>query len=150
MEYSAIKREKTGSFAVLWMDLESFIQHEVRRKTSITYYHIYTESRKTVPMNLSTGQEQRHMCREWACGHSRKERVGQTESSNDVHTPPRVQQPVGAARQHGCSAQSLEGRSRRVGRRREEEGIRVYRWLTHAVVQQKPTQHRKAIILQFK
>lgn len=62
-EYSAIKREKTGSFAVLWMDLESFIQHEVGRKTSITYYHIYTESRKTVPMNLSTGQEQRHVWR---------------------------------------------------------------------------------------
>ena len=42
----------------------------------------------------------------------------------------------------GRSAQSLEGLDRRVGGRPEEEGIHVYRRLTHAAVQQKLTQHR--------
>ena len=30
--YSAIKRNKTGSFAETWMDLESVIQREVRKR----------------------------------------------------------------------------------------------------------------------
>ena len=34
----AIKRNKIGSFVGMWMDLESFIQSEVRkRKTNIVY-----------------------------------------------------------------------------------------------------------------
>ena len=34
----AIKRNKTGSFVEMWMDLESVIQSEVRkRKTNIVY-----------------------------------------------------------------------------------------------------------------
>ena len=37
----------------------------------------------------------------------------------------------------------VEGRFKR-------EGIYVYLWLIHTAVQQKPTQHCKAIILQFK
>ena len=37
----------------------------------------------------------------------------------------------------------VEGRFKR-------EGIYVHLWLIHTVVQQKPTQHCKAIILQFK
>ena len=34
------------------------------------YYHIYMEPRKMLPMNLSSGQEQRHRYREWICGQS--------------------------------------------------------------------------------
>ena len=34
--YSAIKRNKVGSFVEMWMDLESVIQSEVR-KTNIVY-----------------------------------------------------------------------------------------------------------------
>ena len=30
--YSAIKRNETGSFVEMWMDLESVIQSEVRQK----------------------------------------------------------------------------------------------------------------------
>ena len=36
--YSAIKRNKTGSFVEMWMDLESVIQSKARkRKTDIVY-----------------------------------------------------------------------------------------------------------------
>ena len=36
--YSAIKRNEIGSFVEMWMDLESVIQSEVRkRKTNIIY-----------------------------------------------------------------------------------------------------------------
>ena len=36
--YSAIKRNEIGSFVEMWMDLESVIQSEVRkRKTNISY-----------------------------------------------------------------------------------------------------------------
>ena len=36
--YSAIKRNEIGSFVEMWMDLESVIQSEVRkRKTNIVY-----------------------------------------------------------------------------------------------------------------
>ena len=38
----------------------------------------------------------------------------------------------------------------KVGGRFKREGLYVYLWLTHADVWQKPTQHRKAIILQLK
>ena len=37
-----------------------------------------------------------------------------------------------------------------VGGRLKKEGIYVYFWLIHIVVQQKPTQHCKAMILQLK
>ena len=37
--YSAIKRNEIGSFAEMWMDLETVIQSEVswKRKTNIVY-----------------------------------------------------------------------------------------------------------------
>ena len=37
--YSAIKRNKTGSFVKMWMDLETVIQSEVsqKEKTNIVY-----------------------------------------------------------------------------------------------------------------
>ena len=37
-----------------------------------------------------------------------------------------------------------------VGGRLKREGISVYSWLIHIVLQQKPMQHCKAIILQLK
>ena len=37
-----------------------------------------------------------------------------------------------------------------VGGRFEREGTCAYRWLIHVDLRQKPTQHGKAIILQFK
>ena len=39
--YSAIKRNETGSFVVMWMDLESIIQSEVSQKEK-NKYHIVT------------------------------------------------------------------------------------------------------------
>ena len=36
-----------------------------------------------------------------------------------------------------------------VGRRLDREGASIYLWLIHLDVQQKPTQHSKAIILQI-
>ena len=38
--YSAIKRNKTGSFVVMWMNLESVIQSEVSQKEK-NKYHTY-------------------------------------------------------------------------------------------------------------
>ena len=39
--YSAIKRNKTGSFVETWMDLETAIQSEVSQKKE-NKYHIFT------------------------------------------------------------------------------------------------------------
>ena len=36
--YSAIKRNKTGSFVEMWMDLESVIQSEVSQKEKNKYH----------------------------------------------------------------------------------------------------------------
>ena len=45
--YSAIKRNETELFVVRWMDLETVIQSEVRkRKTNTVCSHIYMESKK--------------------------------------------------------------------------------------------------------
>ena len=58
MDYSAIKRNKIWSFLETWMDLETVIQSEVRkRKTNIVYKRIYVEPRKTAPMNWFAGQK---------------------------------------------------------------------------------------------
>ena len=56
--YSAIKRKEIGSFVETWMDLETVIESEVRkRKTNIVYFHIYVEPRKMVQMNWFAGQK---------------------------------------------------------------------------------------------
>ena len=49
-------------------------------------------------------------------------------------------------RQHQAEGWDLGG----VWERLKREGIYVYLWLIHVVVWQKPTQHRKATILQLK
>ena len=61
--YSAKERNKTGSFIVMWMNLESVIQSEVCQKEKSKYYilmYIYVVSRKLGLMNLFAGQEERY------------------------------------------------------------------------------------------
>ena len=56
-EILVIKRNKIGSFVVMWMKLESVIQSEVSQKEKIKYgilTHIYG-SRKLVLMNIFAG-----------------------------------------------------------------------------------------------
>ena len=77
--YSAIKKNKSESIIMRWMNLEPIVQSEVSQKEKNKLF-IYMESRKMMLMNLFAGQEWRHRRREWACGHSRGwERVGQIE-----------------------------------------------------------------------
>ena len=50
------KRNAFESVLVRWMNLEPVIQSEVKkRKSNFVYYHIYTESRKMILMNLFAG-----------------------------------------------------------------------------------------------
>ena len=51
--YSAIKRNGFESVLVRWMNLKPVKQSQ---KNKYLYNHIYTESRKTVLMNLLTGR----------------------------------------------------------------------------------------------
>ena len=56
--YSAITRNESGSFVQMWMDPESVIQSEIRkRKTNIVYQCMYVQSRKMVQMNLIPGHK---------------------------------------------------------------------------------------------
>ena len=70
MEYSsAIRRNKTGSFVVMWMDPQSVIQSEVRKKKKYCILtHLLTESRKKALLNLFAGHEWRLRRIEWICG----------------------------------------------------------------------------------
>ena len=66
----------------MWMDLETVMQSEVNQKEGNSYRILtHMESRKVVPMNLFTGQEQRPRCREQMCGHGAKERDGMNWTS---------------------------------------------------------------------
>ena len=54
--YSAIKRNTFESVLMRWMNLEPIIQNEVSQKEKEKYHiltHIYMESKKMVPKNLS-------------------------------------------------------------------------------------------------
>ena len=66
--YSAIKRNKSRSFVVMWMDLELVIQSKASQKERESKCHIltqiYMESRKRVQINLFAGRN-----REGTCGH---------------------------------------------------------------------------------
>ena len=57
--YSAIKRNKIGLFAVMWMDLESVRTDwsKSEREKQVLYINAYREPRKMLLMNLSAGQE---------------------------------------------------------------------------------------------
>ena len=60
--YSTIKRNKIGSFAEIWIDLETVIQSKVSRKEKNKYMLMYlcvcieSESRKMVQMSLLMGR----------------------------------------------------------------------------------------------
>ena len=66
--YSVMKRNRIGSFVEMWKDLESIIQSEIRKRKT-NKYCMCIESRKIVQVNLFAGQEKRHRCRKWMCGH---------------------------------------------------------------------------------
>ena len=75
--YSVIKRNKTESFVVMWMNLESVIHNEVKpeREKQILYINANEmESRKIVLMNLFAGQDKRGRHGEQTCEHSRGRR----------------------------------------------------------------------------
>ena len=83
--------------------------------------------------------------------------MGQTESSTEIYTLPCIKQiasgklpyNTGSSAQRsveGCTVEGSDGKG--VGRRFKR--IYVYLQLTRVIVQQKPTQHCKAIILQTK
>ena len=60
-------RSETGSFVVMWMNLESVSWNEASQKEKNRYliltHMLYMKSRKMVRMNLFVGQESR-------CGHT--------------------------------------------------------------------------------
>ena len=56
--YPAIKKNEIMPSAVIWMDLENVILSEVNlTKTNTTCYHLHTQSRKVMQMNLFTKQK---------------------------------------------------------------------------------------------
>ena len=71
--YSAIKKNKIMSLAATWMDLESVILSEVRKRKTNVWYHLYTydikmvQSKKSffkmVQINLSTKLKYSHRCK---------------------------------------------------------------------------------------
>ena len=105
-------------------------------------------------------QEQRLRCRAWACGHSRGRRGWDScESSTDLYTPPYVSQRASgellrdAGSSEQCSVMTwMDGMRGGTGARfsREWREIYTHLWLSHVVVQQRPTQHCKVIILRLK
>ena len=44
--YPTIKRNETGSFVEIWVDLDSIMQSELSQKEINIYSHIYVDSRK--------------------------------------------------------------------------------------------------------
>ena len=79
--YSAIKRNTFEYFLMRWVNLEPIIQSEVSPKEK-ELTRRYMESRKTVLMIFSAGQQWRHGSRGQTYGHGgagKKERVRRTE-----------------------------------------------------------------------
>ena len=108
-----------------------------------------------VQMNLFAGQEQRYRCSEQTLGHS-WEREGGTigrlaltyTHKNKIADGKLLYNTGSSAR---CSVMTqMGGLGGGVGGRLKRQGIHVYLWLIHFVVQQKRMQHGKAIILQLK
>ena len=102
--------------------------------------NMYVESRKMLQMNLFTGQEQRHRCREQACG----PRVGEGDKlgrGTDTHATRRATGAVGSAGRHGRLSSGLwaglEGGV--VGGRLGREGAFEHTELTHAAVHKNKT-----------
>ena len=79
--YSVIKRNKTGPFAEMWMDLETVIQKE--KKNHI----LCVESRKMMLMNIFLQSENRDTNAENKCMYTRRSGCGMDwEIGVDVYT----------------------------------------------------------------
>jgi len=113
---------------------------------------MYVESRKMLQMNLFTGREQRHRCREWACGPGWGKGTNWTVALTYTrrHVWDRSCGKRWTAREAQLRARGWP-RGRGGGREaRERRDVCTRVELTQAVVQQKPAQLRKAVILRFK
>ena len=77
--YSTIKSNAFESVLMRWMNLEPIIKNKVNQKEEkeISYInaYIYMESRKTVLMNVSTGQQLRYRHREQTYGRGEGRRI---------------------------------------------------------------------------
>ena len=63
--YSAMKRNKIGSYIKILMDLDTIILSEVSQKNKYhIYYCIYVETKTMAQMILFAKQRWRHRCRE--------------------------------------------------------------------------------------
>ena len=157
--YSAIKRNKTGSFVEMWMDLESVIQSEVSQKEKNKYRiltHICGIQKNSTdePISRARIETQKQRTGMWT---QLGEREGGTnwEIKIDIYTLPCVKQVASGNLLYstGSSAQcsvmtQMGGMGGGVRGTSKREGIYVYIQLIHFVVQQKLIQHCKEIILQ--
>ena len=74
------KRNAFETVLMRWMNLEPIIQNEVSQKEKEKYHiltHIYMESKKMVPKNLSARQKLRNRHREQTYGHGERGGVGE-------------------------------------------------------------------------
>ena len=104
-------------------------------------------------MNLFAGQEWRHRCREWTWEQIRGRRGWGEWREQHRHIYAAVCKPDAREKLLFTQEPSLVpdgGPGVQVGGRLKKEGIHVYLGPIHLAVQQKPTQHSKAITLQVK
>ena len=155
--YSAIKRNKSESVPVRWMNLEPVIQSEVSQKNKYQILmHIYgIQKDGTDYLHGSSGDvviENRLVDTEW-------EGKGGTNGKSSMETfiLPYVKQIAsgnllydsGSSNQC-CVAIQRDGMGWEMGGRFQRKGIYVYLWLIHVDVWKKQTQYCKASILQLK
>ena len=158
--YSAIKRNKIGSFVVMWMNLDSVIQSKEKRKERnkyciLTYiygiqrYDTDEQNRNLQGRNTDTDKENGHT------GVMGERKGGKNwKSSTDIYiyTLPCVKYTASGKllQSTSCSAwcsvmtwsgEQLEGRLKR-------EEIYAYVQLIHFIVQLRLIQHCKATIFQ--
>ena len=56
--YSVIKKKQINAISVTYMDLEIVkLSEDSQRKTNITWYHLYAQSKKGILMYLFTKQK---------------------------------------------------------------------------------------------
>ena len=129
--YSAIERNEIESFAMRWMDLESVIHSEVSQKEKNKYQklmRIYGIQKNGT--DEPSGREGIET---------------QTQRMDLTHASRKLLCSIG--RSTWCFVTTQRGGMGRVGGRPKREVIQVYIQLIQFVVQQKLTQHCKAIII---
>ena len=154
--YSAIKRNETGSCIEMWIDLESVIQSEVIQKEKNKYRiltHICGIQKNGTYEPIFRAGIEMQMQRTDMWTQQVKGSVGRIGRLGLTNTLPCVKQIASGSLLYstGSSAQCSvmtqmrggcgEGRSKR-------ECIQVYIQVINFIVQQKLTQHCKAILLQ--